>query len=783
MNNLFLILWCYVFSVLVETVVLIEPVKNEDRVAVKIEIEVEVEVSIEGDNIYSSAMKIMLTSGSISKLHVYVADTFYVDDDLQLTGVKELKIFTNIWNNTQPVVFDLSGSNGASQQASINGLAGQPGKNGTDGGNFFALANKIINGDYLTVKSDGGNGANGQDGGTSADIFVLLNVDNDNYPSGWFSSGGDLYDYYKRYFDNRGYNAEISEVDDYTSLYAVFVHEKKASFNVRLHPQKCCGTTGIGGVGGFGGRRGNFQFKYTGNNNTESTPKFVGNDGFNGKPGKDGKLCENLALDVHIAAELKRVVFIAFPLHYSLSSHFNVLNHTKSSKCSPVYVSSNETTVSSASSEPTQIETVSSGILSYKKFLLENMNNDTLTTMVQEAYRAIDENQEINDENSLSGLVLEALELERNYFVLKNSINMIPLYRRLFQRIKTGKMNAQNEQDSRVRQYLRSIFQQKLSDLRLAKNSQLYLMNLSYIESITNAIEYGNEDVPIITDVSLQKKLNKLRFLANGNHILGIYHRAIEQFRLSYFPFAVDYLKHYRLSAKTSAYSNLDHIIGTTINNLKVLSRNIESIRSTEEIWTINNLDGTDPQDAFYVWENKDFRDEIRSLFEGKEITLLSDIKLAKKQFNAIKFNTIDLVFRSSEQSVTDQLNDVLKSFNVRFKHPGRSLIRCNGNFYEMISDPMSLEVSFEKDEHLAPMTRSGNYAMLRYNDPILSPYTLWQIQLLEEYVPTRNISDLIQFSELDIDIEFHGFGRYIEENATICEGEKLAKFYTQIVG
>lgn len=535
-------------------------------------------------------------------------------------------------------------------------------------------------------------------------------------------------------------------------------------------------------TGGFGGRRGNFQFLYTGSSN-KLAPKLIANDGSTGKPGKDGKLCESLALDVHIVAELKRVVFIAFPLHYSLSSHFTVLNHTKSSKCSPEYVSSNEKIVPSTSSEQIEIATTSLDILPYKRFLLENMNNDTLKTMIQESYQAIDENEEINDKASLSEWVLEALELERNCNKQKASVNMIPLYRSLSQRIrKAGKSKSQNEENSRVNQYLNRILQQKLGDLRFEKNPQLYLMNLSYAESITNSIEYGNGDVPIITDAELQNNLNELRFLINGNHILSIYHRAIEQFKISYFPFAVDYLKDLRLPAKTSAYDNLDHIIAATINKLKMLSRSIDRIRSTEEMWAINNYDGRDPKDAFYIWKNEDYRNEIRSLFEGKMIRLLANVKQATKQFNAIKFKTIDLVFRSPNETINDQLKDVLKSFQVRFEHPGQSLFRCNDIFYELISEPMSVTVSFEKDKHFSPMAYSGNYLILRHNDPILSPYTMWKIQLQEMDRPIRNMSDLIQFGELDINIELHGVGTFIEENATICENKKLGNFYTQIL-
>lgn len=531
-------------------------------------------------------------------------------------------------------------------------------------------------------------------------------------------------------------------------------------------------------AGGFGGRHGNFQFLYTGNvSQLISTPKLIANDGFTGKAGKDGKLCESVALDVQVVAELKRVVFIALPVHYSLSSHFTVLNHTKSLKCSPVYVTNDEATVSPTSNEQSEILP---DILRYKQFLLENMNNGTLTTVIHESYKAIDESQEINERNSLKDLVEEFLELERNYLELRRSANLIPLYERLSQRIKTGRLMAQNEDDTRMKQYLNSILQQKLIDLRLANNHELNLMNLSYLESITNTIEYGNKDVPMIVDANLQNNLDQLRFQAYDNHILALYRHAIEQFKISYFPFAVDYLEDLSLPAQYSSYDNLDRIIRDTVKKLKMMDNSIKVIKSMEG--AIKDFDGTDPRDAFYTWKNEDFRERIRNLFEGKEIKLLANVIETKKQFNAIKFNTIDLVLRSSDETVNDQLNNVLESFNVQLKHSGQSLFRCNDIFYELTTDPMSLEVSFKKDNNLVPLTRNGKYAMLRYNDAILSPYTLWKIQLVENDMSTRNISDLVQFKELDVNIELHGSGTVIEENASICENRKLGNFYTQIM-
>lgn len=238
--NFALILGCSVLCIQFGKVVPVQQFFNDDVMVV------------EGHSIYSSDIKTMLADRNVSKIYVYLTHTFFADEDLTLNGISELQIFASTWNITQPVTFDLSGSDGARQEVRMepefSGTAGNNGNAGKDGGNFFGLANETINGDYLTVRCIGGNGGDGQDGVASDDVYVLLNVDDDIDNSSWFSNG-DLHSYYKKYFDDRGYDSEISDIDDYTSLYAVFAHNKKASFNIRLHPRKCCGTTGIGGEG------------------------------------------------------------------------------------------------------------------------------------------------------------------------------------------------------------------------------------------------------------------------------------------------------------------------------------------------------------------------------------------------------------------------------------------------------------------------------------------------------------------------------------------------------
>lgn len=93
------------------------------------------------------------------------------------------------------------------------------------------MANNIIDGDFLTVILNGGNGGDGQDGTASDDVIVTF---------GEPEHKGD-----------RGYET-ISSIDNSTSLYTLLARNGEATFNITLHPRQCCGITGVGGAGGAG---------------------------------------------------------------------------------------------------------------------------------------------------------------------------------------------------------------------------------------------------------------------------------------------------------------------------------------------------------------------------------------------------------------------------------------------------------------------------------------------------------------------------------------------------
>lgn len=239
MNIIILILWCCFLRV--HTIVCLESVSNNVNVHTVTNDDT---LIIKGNVVNSSDINILMANRTTSKLYVYAVYTFYADEDLKLNGISECQIFAHTWHIVREVSFDLIGLDGVNQEPlELKGSGGNAGRNGMNGGNFFGLASELINGEFLKVNLNGGNGGNGQDGAASDDIEVFFNeteITDDT---------ADLHDYYQRYFSDKGYVPEVSSTDNYTSLYTAYVNGKEVNLNVRLHPLKCCGKTGLGGTG------------------------------------------------------------------------------------------------------------------------------------------------------------------------------------------------------------------------------------------------------------------------------------------------------------------------------------------------------------------------------------------------------------------------------------------------------------------------------------------------------------------------------------------------------
>lgn len=179
-------------------------------------------------------------SAQLKRIFMYASNTFYVDSELHLNDMKELKIYAPKWIVNQQTAFHLNGLNGSPhptlQQLST---AGRPGNVGKNAGNFFGLAIDVINGNWLSVHLNGGIGSNGQDstGGNDASYEHHEHI----YDLSQYN-----HDY--NYFQGRGYKVESISHSRGGENWEVFSRDSRVH-TFRIHASQCCGNTGLGGVG------------------------------------------------------------------------------------------------------------------------------------------------------------------------------------------------------------------------------------------------------------------------------------------------------------------------------------------------------------------------------------------------------------------------------------------------------------------------------------------------------------------------------------------------------
>lgn len=74
----------------------------------------------------------------------------------------------------------------------------------------------------------------------------------------------------------------------------------------------------------------------------------------------------------------------------------------------------------------------------------------------------------------------------------------------------------------------------------------------------------------------------------------------------------------------------------------------------------------------FYIWKNDKNKNLISDLLTGEKIAVKSDVTSLQGK-DAIKFNEIDLNFKSSNQTETQELRQKLNGFKVTIAHMGNS--------------------------------------------------------------------------------------------------------------
>jgi hypothetical protein len=147
---------------------------------------------------------------------------------------------------------------------------------------------------------------------------------------------------------------------------------------------------------------------------------------------------------------------------------------------------------------------------------------------------------------------------------------------------------------------------------------------------------------------------------------------------------------------------------------------------------------------------------------------------------DAIKFNTIELNFKSKNETAQFKVNDILKGFRISMTHLGNSYYRYNDKIYPMTTNSQDIWYYFERNSNGEPVHRSLAYDKLENGDFMLSPYALWKIKLINtENKNNFSFEDLETYKD-EINLELAGYGYYVNKGG-VNEDLMVESYYKAI--
>ncbi|KAF0390365.1 Macrophage receptor MARCO [Gigaspora margarita] len=307
---------------------------------------------------------------------------------------------------------------------------------------------------------------------------------------------------------------------------------------------------------------------------------------------------------------------------------------------------------------------------------------------------------------------------------------------------------------------------------------------MNIIIKIYDYIQYYNDQAMLskyISDINSQRYIEikndelkecieKLELTIRTNIIKDHFKQATTAFKQWVFPYTYKY-------SDILDDDNIDN--NKIIECLRSLKSEVEgdyvSIKKDDSFLMSKKFDSvTQP---FFVWKAGKYKQEISKLLEGEEITLNANITESNSKKNAVKFSKIGIKFRSTNNEIQKQIDCELEHFNVKMVHSGNSYYRYCDKFYLIRSDKQGIDLTHSfKMENGKPVSSSKVYDKIIEGNLMLSPYTVWKIQLIE-------LNDKASFYKLKnyenkVDLELVGYGEYINQDAGNDSKEEVEKWY-----
>lgn len=287
----------------------------------------------------------------------------------------------------------------------------------------------------------------------------------------------------------------------------------------------------------------------------------------------------------------------------------------------------------------------------------------------------------------------------------------------------------------------------------------------------------------IIKDPTMLKLSSALNLVTESHIFLAEYEKALHAFKQWVFPFAHTYrdllmpVTHINTILTSNSSSLQIELYTKQIQNIQLRLKHYRatSVGSHDtHLLRSSFYSGLRSSGPFFVWRNDKWRNSIGNILAGVKTQIMADItdpgtsSLDGKA--AVKFNLIELNFKVKEsgdmKKEQEELDEKLKDFSVTLTHGGISRYKFQDEVFVMIGDNQTLRYNFERGPHGGRTGTNVVYEKFKSGDFLLSPYTLWTIQLNKiNGGGNYSFSDLKKYSNL-VDLELVGNGTYVDEEA-----------------
>jgi len=332
----------------------------------------------------------------------------------------------------------------------------------------------------------------------------------------------------------------------------------------------------------------------------------------------------------------------------------------------------------------------------------------------------------------------------------------------------------------------------------LQEATTLMIDMYSFIEQYNEQMQFADYIANINCPRGLQAILgkeeeaiyNKIQQALLGSSILAEWHNVIQSFQQWVFPFSEEF-QGYLLT------SNIPDYLDTKIESAEeILSLLLPEIRSRVSnliialdqyknaiFPAIDNKMFKTPFNSdhestvpFFVWKTESHEDKIFELLSGKQVTLSANPQFTYKwNMSAVKFTIAEIEPKARNEAIQEELKSLLNQLRVWMVHSGVSKYVYEDSEYEMVGGQQVLQYNFERNKETGDRMQTNNiYEKIKKGDLILSPYSLWTVQLLK----VRNDGEF-DFSRLAnltrfVDLELIGQGSFVAKDGSRSKNSRV---------